>query len=370
VGQCIKQLPEQLVSKRGIRNVANDPKGKEHKLVILSEGKSIETLPEEMREYVQSNGFEAVPHVLRLGYDHFNADFILKKVLPEGMEIPSSFETIGHIAHINLRDEHKGYEKMIGQVLLDKNPRLKTIVNKTNTIDTVFRVFKMEVIAGPDDLNAEVNESGCRFRFDFGKVYWNSRLQGEHRRLLNGLKEEDILCDMFAGVGPFAVPAAKKGCLVYANDLNPESYKAMCENAKLNKVDARLHAHNEDAREFVKQLALKGTRFTQVFMNLPASAAEFCDVFPEAFERYPHAMPTIHCYCFSKADDPKADAVKQVEAHMKMNISEDPELKLNVHDVRDVAPKKRMLCVSFVMPQPPKNSTSDSPRASKKPRVE
>lgn len=334
-------------------------------------------LPEEMRGYLQSNGFEAVPHVLRLRYDHFNAEFILKKILPEGMEIPSSFETIGHIAHINLRDEHKGYEKMIGQVLLDKNPRLKTIVNKTNTIggttseqDAIFRVFKMEVIAGQDDLNTEVNESGCRFRFNFGKVYWNSRLQGEHGRLLKGLKEEDILCDMFAGVGPFAVPAAKKGCLVYANDLNPESYKAMCNNAKTNKVLAKLHTYNEDARAFVKQLAQKGTRFTQVFMNLPASAAEFCDVFPEAFESYPHAMPTIHCYCFSKADDPNADAVKQVEAHMKMSISEDPSLKLSVHDVRDVAPKKRMLCVSFVMPRPPKNSTSDTPPASKKPRVE
>jgi tRNA G37 N-methylase Trm5 len=42
---------------------------------------------------------------------------------------------------------------------------------------------------------------------------------------------------MFAGVGPFAVPAARNtGCQVYANDLNPKSYEALVSNALRNKV--------------------------------------------------------------------------------------------------------------------------------------
>ena len=42
---------------------------------------------------------------------------------------------------------------------------------------------------------------------------------------------------MMCGVGPFAVPAAKhRQCVVYANDLNPSSYKYLCENVKRNKV--------------------------------------------------------------------------------------------------------------------------------------
>jgi len=41
---------------------------------------------------------------------------------------------------------------------------------------------------------------------------------------------------MFAGIGPFAIPAAKKGCFVYANDLNPASFNYLIENAKSNKV--------------------------------------------------------------------------------------------------------------------------------------
>jgi tRNA G37 N-methylase Trm5 len=47
---------------------------------------------------------------------------------------------------------------------------------------------------------------------------------------------DDVIADVFAGVGPFALPAAKKGCAVLANDLNPESYKYLIMNIKDNKV--------------------------------------------------------------------------------------------------------------------------------------
>ena len=102
-----------------------------------------------------------------------------------------------------------------------------------------------------DDLTATQKESNCIFHFDFDKVYWNSRLQTEHQRLLKKFAPEDIICtgilyfqfslslvgDAFAGIGPFAIPAAKTiGCQVYANDLNPESYKFLLENAGKNKV--------------------------------------------------------------------------------------------------------------------------------------
>ncbi len=43
-----------------------------------------------------------------------------------------------------------------------------------------------------------------------------------------------------AGVGPFSIPSVKKGCVVYANDLNPTSYEWLCENIKLNKVYIRM----------------------------------------------------------------------------------------------------------------------------------
>lgn len=46
----------------------------------------------------------------------------------------------------------------------------------------------------------------------------------------------EVIVDGFAGVGPFAVPSAKKGCFVMGSDLNPESAAALQGNAERNKV--------------------------------------------------------------------------------------------------------------------------------------
>ena len=111
----------------------------------------------------------------------------------------------------------------------------------------------MEILAGRPDFVVETNESGCRFRFDFSKVFWNSRLQGEHARLVASFDKQDVICDGFAGVGPFAIPAAKKGCLgVFANDLNPASAESCKENAKLNRVQNKVRCYNEDGRHFMR----------------------------------------------------------------------------------------------------------------------
>lgn len=46
------------------------------------------------------------------------------------------------------------------------------------------------------------------------KVYWNSRLETEHKRLVDSFKAAQVVVDVMAGIGPFAVPAAQKGCKV------------------------------------------------------------------------------------------------------------------------------------------------------------
>jgi len=139
---------------------------------------------------------------------------------------------------MNLRDRHLPYRYHIGSVILSKSAQqgVKTVVNKLENISSQYRVFDMEVIAGEENFQVTQFHLGCTFSFDFSKVYWNTRLDTEHRRLVDMFEPGEVICDVFAGVGPFAVPAGKKGCFVLANDLNPDSYESLKANAKTNKV--------------------------------------------------------------------------------------------------------------------------------------
>ncbi len=39
-----------------------------------------------------------------------------QKLLPAEIEVPTSFDCVGHIAHLNLREEQQPYKDIIGQV--------------------------------------------------------------------------------------------------------------------------------------------------------------------------------------------------------------------------------------------------------------
>lgn len=64
----------------------------------------------------------------------------------------------------------------LAQVVLDKLTQVKTVVNKLHEIDSVYRNFQLEIIAGEENTVVQCRESKAIFEFDFAKVYWNPRL--------------------------------------------------------------------------------------------------------------------------------------------------------------------------------------------------
>lgn len=76
------------------------------------------------------------------------------------------------LAHLNLNAEYLPYKHIIGQLILEvntkflladvtltyalqKNNRVRTVVNKLSNINAQFRFFEMELIAGEPDFVVE-----------------------------------------------------------------------------------------------------------------------------------------------------------------------------------------------------------------------
>lgn len=320
--------------------------------------------PADVAAFVKgTKGSDIVTRDVDIAYEHWTLDDVLRNLLPEDVTVPTSFETVGHIAHLNLRAEHEPHKATIGKVMLDKlQPRVKTIVNKLQSTGGPYRTFAMEVLAGDPNLETTLKENGCTFRLDFSKVYWNSRLETEHRKIITSLKRDDILADAFCGIGPFTVPAArqKKCRKIYANDLNPSSVRYLKENAKLNHIDESCFITScSCAREFLKRLVqIEKVPITRVVMNFPSGAPEFLDAFRGLYDEVEDQdlpMPLVHCYCFVKGtgdlDSARNRVRKALYGEDEASASMMTDSLIAVRDVRDVAPRKRQVCVSFQVPK-------------------
>ncbi|KAH7035356.1 Met-10+ like-protein-domain-containing protein [Microdochium trichocladiopsis] len=371
-----------------------------------------------LKEAVSQQEVGVVPFDLTLQYDYWSYEDVMSSLIPpEAIDvhdgIPVGFNTAGHVAHLNLRDAYLPYKKLIAEVLVDKNPNIRTVINKTADVgnESEFRTFSYEILAGDPDLNVEVRENECTFRFDYSKVYWNSKLHREHTRLIDMFQPGEVVCDIMAGIGPFAVPAGKKGVFVWANDYNPESFNCLEDAIKRNKVSQYVRPFNRDGKVFVTEAAdsvfaafqngesalhepsRKDKRdrrrdlanaanpsvtppaprpepkstpipatISHFVMNLPASAISFLPSYrglyvgkEELFE--PHTstkLPMVHVHCFAPkqvdSDAPLWDVCERISTELGVQIQPgDPEVpgRAAIHNVRTVAPNKDMFCASF-----------------------
>jgi tRNA (guanine37-N1)-methyltransferase len=97
-------------------------------------------------------------------------------------------------------------------------------------------------------------------------------------------------------------------------------------------------------------------------MNLPATAIDFLGAFNGLYHGHetlfePHTstkLPMVHVHCFStKSDDNVREGIEICERiSEKLGYVVKPsDEELVIHEVRDVAPKKRMFCASFRIPK-------------------
>lgn len=400
-----------LLSATTIKPVLNDETVSGAKCILLRPHVKAEdpsTWQNQWASLVDEGIVRIRPYELTLTYDDWTMGEILDAILPElsrdDEQNPAGFAQVGHVAHLNLREQFLPYKHLIGQVLLDKNPQVKTVINKIHDVGTesVFRTFPYEVLAGPDDLNVTVRHADCEFKFNFGEVYWNTRNGHEQERLMSMFQEGESLCDVMAGVGPFAIPAGKKRVWTWANDLNPACYQALCAAIAGNKVSNFVRPFNLDGAKFIhtatqellqsqrtfeKKPSAKVSRkaapeeiaqaqqivtantvnmvepptFDHFVMNLPASAIDFLYAFKGIYHGWRHLfarggglrnLPLIHVYAFQARKDSEAEEHEELQQRLSRALGHQlsEEHEVNLHRARLVAPNKLYYCASFRLP--------------------
>lgn len=182
-----------------------------------------------------------------------------------------SYERLGDIVILDEDDPDRA--RTIADAVMESDLRAKTVVNRASPIEGELRVREWDVLAG-DGTETVHREYGCAFALDIARVYFSPRLATERHRVTEQVAEGERVFDMFAGVGPFAVPAAKRRAEVVGVDLNPVAVEYLRENGERNGVADRLTAIEGDVRDVAEEYRNRADR---VVMNLPHSAGEFLD---------------------------------------------------------------------------------------------
>ena len=184
--------------------------------------------------------------------------------------LPRGFQTIGTVAIISLHPKVKKYKKDIARAILQLYPRLRCICNKKAGITGKYRKPQLEVIAGKGTVTTH-QENNCFYKLDVRKIMFAKGNINERARIASLVKKNEIIVDMFAGIGYFTIPVAKLANLkqVYAFELNPLAYSYLKENIKLNKVENKVKVIKGDCGKEVPKLAKKSGRIAdRIIMGL------------------------------------------------------------------------------------------------------
>jgi len=229
---------------------------------------------------------------------------ILKEILqPEEIsKLYSAFDIIGSIIIIKIPDSLNSKKQIIADTILMNIKSAKSVFAQTSAVQGDYRIRRLEHLAGDNSVITEYKEHGCRFKVDVTKTYFSPRLSTERMRVSKMITDNEIITNMFAGVGTYSILIAKnnKSCKVYSIDSNPVANELALINAKLNKVQGQVVPICGDAREVIIR-QLKGTS-TRVLMPLPEKAKEFVDFAVMALKEN---GGTVHYFAHVKAPSKK-----------------------------------------------------------------
>jgi tRNA (guanine37-N1)-methyltransferase len=243
-----------------------------------------------------------------------------------------SYERLGDIVILDEDDEERA--RVVADAIVASDLPVETVVNRASKVKGELRVRDWDLLVG-ESTETVHREYGCEFLLDISEVYFSPRLATERHRVAEQVEAGERAFDMFAGVGPFVVPFAKRGAEVVGCDLNEAAVRYLRENARRNGVEDRVTAVHGDVREVAADYEGWADR---VVMNLPHSADDFLD----AAVSLASDDCVLHYYDIEHEDDPFGPGVAAVREAAEPAY--DVEV-LTERVVRSYAPHELNVCV-------------------------
>ena len=283
--------------------------------------------------YIPVTGPSAVPDDLRDRVVEHDPDERDRPRTPADiLGYEPSLERLGDLVIIDEEDDERAHE--IADAVMASDVPCDTVLNRASPIEGELRVRRWEVLAG-DGTETVHREYGHEFRLDVAEVYFSPRLATERRRVVEQVEPGESVVDMFAGVGPYAIPMAARGADVVACDLNERAIEFLRENAERNGVADRITAIAGDVRELGAEYTGTADRLV---MNLPHSA----DAFLDTAVTLAGEECVIHFYDIQHEDDPFGPGTRAIRsaAGGEYDVSVETE-----RVVKSYAPHEYNLCL-------------------------
>ena len=243
-----------------------------------------------------------------------------------------SYERLGDVVILDEDDPERARE--IADAVDESALPVETVLDRASKIKGEQRIRDWTVLVG-ESTETVHREYGCEFALDLAEVYFSPRLATERHRVVEQIAPDEHVFDMFAGVGPFAIPAAARGATVVGTDINERAIEYFRENARRNDVDERVTAIAGDVREVAAEYENWADR---IVMNLPHSADEFLD---SAVELAGEDC-VLHYYDIQHEDDPYGPGERAIRA------AAEPAYDVTVEHtqrVRSYAPHEVNVCL-------------------------
>jgi len=192
--------------------------------------------------------------------------------------LPRGFQNVGEVVIIKLNPKLRGKKILIAEKYLELLPSVKSIYLNSGRVKGQFRTpEKIEHLVGVKNSIISHKEHGVIYKFDFTKIMFSMGNLNERKFLSTLVKEGEVIVDMFAGIGYFSLPIAKhsKPKRIFSIELNPESFKYLAENIKLNHFEDIITPIKGDCRIEVINLSNSGLKADRVIMGVFPAPKDF-----------------------------------------------------------------------------------------------